>query len=129
METNFPKWLNDQLENRGWSQAELARRSGISPSQISRLINDSRGIREKSVLGISNALKIPPEDVYREAGLLPRVTQKKSQLEELDHLASLLSRDDLQEVIDYARHRLEKQEEKKQTSRNKKPARNALIGN
>lgn len=123
METDFSEWLHNQLKEHGWTQAELARRSGISPSQITRVLSGSRGLGEQSVRAIADAFKLPPEEVYRAASLLPPISKERSQLSELTYLINLLDDDNLQEVIDYARHRLEKQEGKKQTSRRGTPAR------
>lgn len=78
---------------------------------------------------IARALHIPPENVFRSAGLLPTIPEERSQMKELNYLLNMLDDDNLQEVIDYAKLRLQKQEakqDKKQTSRSKRPARNAL---
>jgi transcriptional regulator with XRE-family HTH domain len=129
METNFADWLREKLKKENWSQAELSRRSGVSPAQITRVISGERGLGEQSILAIAQALKLPPEEVFRAAGLLPSVSAERSKINELEHLANMLGDDDLQEVIEYAKMRLrlkeDKQANKKQTSR-KNPARRVL---
>jgi transcriptional regulator with XRE-family HTH domain len=123
MEINFADWLRKKLKERDWTQAELSRRSGVSTPQITRVLSGERGLGEQSIKGIAQALQLPPEVVFRAAGLLPQVTEKHSKMNELDHLATQLEGDNLQDLIDYAKMRLKKQEDEqeiKQTSRGKK---------
>jgi transcriptional regulator with XRE-family HTH domain len=126
MEISFSDWLREQLKERGWNQAELSRRSGISQPHITKALNGERNFGEQSIKAIAEALQFPPEKVFRIAGILPPISKERSQLGELTYLINLLDDNNLQEVIDYARHRLEKQEGTKQTSRRGAPARTAL---
>lgn len=71
METDFADWLRNQLEQRGWTQSELSRRSGVSPAQITRVLSGERGLGEKSISALAKALNLPVETVFRAAGLLP----------------------------------------------------------
>ena len=43
METTFSEWLVNKLEEESLSQADFSKLSGISPAQISRIINGGRG--------------------------------------------------------------------------------------
>ena len=69
--TSFSDWLMVQLRDRGWDQAELVRRSGMSSGTISRIITGSRKPGTDATKGIARALKMPVEEVMRKAGLLP----------------------------------------------------------
>jgi transcriptional regulator with XRE-family HTH domain len=73
------KWINEELERRGWTQRELARRADISPGQLSMVINQSRGGGPEFCKNIARAFGEPPEKVFRLAGLLPPF---KNELEE-----------------------------------------------
>jgi transcriptional regulator with XRE-family HTH domain len=130
MESNFSQWLEEKIDEKGWSWNKLAENAGLSSGTMYNIRDGTRGVGENSLRAIAGALQLPVEIVYRAAGFLPKTTDERSQMEELKYLAERLSDEDLQEVIDYARHRLEKQESrqvhKKQTSRRKKPARSAL---
>jgi len=64
-------WLATQLETRGWSQRELSRRSGISPTQISDIISGKANPGADSSIAIARALGEPPEKLLRLAGILP----------------------------------------------------------
>jgi transcriptional regulator with XRE-family HTH domain len=66
----FNDWLLDRLKEKGWSQSELARKSGLTTASISNYINGR--IPDKTALRkISKALGIPPIMVFEQAGLLP----------------------------------------------------------
>lgn len=66
--------LSEKLQNRmqelGWSQSELARRSGLSPKLISQLVRGERGVglTVASMFKLKSALRVPysffePENV------------------------------------------------------------------
>lgn len=71
MEENFINWLNDELNQRGWSQRELGRRANLSSTTISDIASGKRPI----TFDFCNAIAVPlgkqPEEVFRLAGLLP----------------------------------------------------------
>ncbi len=69
--TTFRDWLQDEMNKRDISQAELSRLTGITPAQISRIMSDSRGVGEKTIRSIADGLRIPIDEVFRAAGLLP----------------------------------------------------------
>ena len=54
------------LKERGMSQAELARASGLKESNISYIVNNDRNIRERTLARICKALKINPEEIMLE---------------------------------------------------------------
>jgi len=64
-------WLVTELDVRGWSQRELSRRSGVSPTQISDIISGKANPGADSSIAIARALSKPPEDILRLAGILP----------------------------------------------------------
>ena len=75
MAMNFSEWLQEELRIKDLSQADLARKSGITPSQISRIISGNRGVGEEALTAIAYALGYPPEEIFRKAGLLPEKHQ------------------------------------------------------
>jgi transcriptional regulator with XRE-family HTH domain len=68
---DFSEWLKSEMDKRGWNSADLSRRSGVYPAQISRILNKERGIGPESCLAFARALGVPPVEVFRRAGLLP----------------------------------------------------------
>lgn len=90
---NFSKWLQIELDRRGWNQAELSRKSGLSTGQIARLMSGERGLGENSVKAIASALRIPANLVYQAAGFLQTTSEADTWLEEQTHKMSLLTPD------------------------------------
>lgn len=109
METTLPEWLQAQMDERNITAAELARRSGISAPQITRLLSGQRGVSELSLRAISEALGIPPEVAFRVAGFLPPVAAKTEQTDRLLYLFNQLSDKDKQTILQMAEFLLNKE--------------------
>jgi len=86
----FGEWLEAQLAEKGWKQAELARRAHISQPTLSRIINDTRKVGPDAARSIARALGEAPEEVFRLAGLLPPAPSR-SRLREFDRIAAMLA--------------------------------------
>lgn len=125
MQTNFPEWLQSELTKRGWSQSDLARFSGVNRQVISSYLNNQRKKPDPEVLvNIAFALKFPPEEVFRRAGLLPSQKKETPGSEELQYLYDNLSPGERAQVIDFARYQSERKTSLQ--SRELKPARSVL---
>lgn len=68
---SFSEWIQSQLDQRGWKQADLARASGLDSAVISNVINQRRKAGEVVCRAIAKAFNLPPETVFRSAGILP----------------------------------------------------------
>lgn len=68
---DFATWLLGELETRGWSRAELARRAGISAAVVDQIVNGMANPGLKVCQGIARAFNMPLEDTLRLAGILP----------------------------------------------------------
>lgn len=109
----FARWLQDELDSNGWDQAELARRSGISTTHISRLINDQRDPGPESCKKIAKALRVSELIVYREAGLMdPEIIGDRhaNQAQELLDYFKVLSMRDRDRLLGMARVLYEQRE-------------------
>lgn len=72
VDTNFSDWLLEEMNKRGWSQADLARASGLNRQSVSDYVNRRRTNPEpEALVSIANAFKISPITIFRKAGLLP----------------------------------------------------------
>jgi transcriptional regulator with XRE-family HTH domain len=103
---NFPGWLQSELNKRSWSVSELARQAKVSQASISLILSESRNPGPDICNAIARAFTIPPETVFREAGLLPPVSETETWISEVVHIMGLLDEDDKSEMLEYARHRL-----------------------
>lgn len=92
-------WLQTQIDMHGWRQAELARRAGIQPATLNRIINGTRNMGPEVAGQIAKALGIPPEEVLRRAGLLPPVTPRRAEDEEMDHILGRLDERTRQTIL------------------------------
>ena len=94
----FNDWLLIQLREREWSQADLARASGLTSAAISKYIN-GRTPDETALRKIAHALKLPPELVFEKAGILPTKPELSSIKRKLAHLAEDLPDSDVETAI------------------------------
>ncbi len=95
----FADWLQETLDERGLSRADLSRLSGISPSQISKILNLQSAPGKTALQSIALALKVPQETLYRKAGLIDEKGEFDETLAEANHLLSELPDDIQQEAL------------------------------
>ena len=110
----FAEWLNAELDNRDWSQSDLARAAGLGRGTISNVLNNVRQPGTEICTGIAAAFNLPPEFVFRKAGLLPPKKDEDPGFEEWKILLDNLDETDRQELLEFARLKLKLQEERKE---------------
>jgi transcriptional regulator with XRE-family HTH domain len=86
-------WINEEIQKRGWKQAELAQRAKISTGTLSMVLNEGRGAGPKFCKSIARAFGIPPVEVFRRAGLLPPI-RDDAILRELIEVAETLTKEE-----------------------------------
>src|SRR3972149_5954479 len=94
---DFPEWLMNELNSRDWSQADLARQSGLTTAAISRILTGERKAGADACQQIASALGYPAETVYRAAGKLPPKPDIEIEFDEWRHVLSQISARDPQE--------------------------------
>lgn len=110
---NFSLWLRDSLDERGWTQAEFCRRSGLSQQHVSRIIS---GVGEPGMdfyEGAARALKLPLDEVLVRAGVIaarneilpePRDwSHRLRQFEEAERAAAIQAMDSVLSAVELAR--------------------------
>ena len=93
-----------ELKSRDWSPSDLAKRSGLSRSQISRILNREQGFGFESAVKIAHAFKIRPEKLLVLAGILPRESEETRELAEINYKISQLPPDKqlaIKEMVDF----------------------------
>jgi transcriptional regulator with XRE-family HTH domain len=98
----FAAWLDAELAQRGWSYSQLARWAGLSHSMLSRLRAGALP-SWSACRAVAEALGLPPEEVFRQAGLLPPISPSQAEYEQFRHLLAQLSAEDRQELLEIAR--------------------------
>lgn len=91
-------WLEERLKEKGISQRELARRSGITAGAINHVLSGTRNPGEDFCTKIARGLGLPPEVVFRQAGLLPPAPKDVDDLEEWREILSYLSTAEREEL-------------------------------
>lgn len=99
MATELIDWAGRELETRGWSMRELSRRSGLSVGTISDVLNDRANPGLDFCVGVARALDVPPENVLRMAGLIPRRTTRQEMIDEILYHFDGLNEEDQLRVI------------------------------
>jgi transcriptional regulator with XRE-family HTH domain len=98
----FSDWLLNELKSRDMSQSDLARIAGLGRGTISNIMNGT--------------LRLPPETVFRAAGIFPAI-HSDAIVDEITYLASQLPAEDVQDLIDLARSKIKRYERTENLSR------------
>lgn len=100
---DFSEWLTTVMNERGWSQSDLARKANINRQVISSYINRQRIKPDENILkSIASALSLPPEEVFRAAGLLPTpIGQRRVAEQIVNYRAGELTDAQLAEVLTF----------------------------
>jgi len=86
MENDFVTWLTSELDRRGWSNSELARRSDMVPSTISMVISERNAPSVEFCVKVARAFGLYDVDVLRKAGLIDPVPAAVAREEEVIRL-------------------------------------------
>ena len=109
---DFVDWIENKLLVTNMSRADLARSSGITTAQITRVLNREQGPGKVFLSGVARAFKIPIESVYRAAGLIPLASPNDEIIEEIKYIMEQLPSDERQDILEYIRLRLRLAEER-----------------
>lgn len=99
MTSIFGDWLLERLKEKDMSQAELARAADISRASISDVISGRRNIGNDLAVSIARALRIPPEQIFRAAGILPAEKEANVKVEQIVYEVEKMDLDDQNEVL------------------------------
>lgn len=98
MVNEFTAWFNEEVQERGWTFRELARRAGVNGSTVSLVASGQRNPGLSFCVRIAGALGERPERVLRIAGLLPPLppsVQEEDEILETVRRLSVTDRDAL----------------------------------
>jgi transcriptional regulator with XRE-family HTH domain len=83
MNDELVTYLTEEMERRGWSARELARRAGVSHTLISSTLAGTHTPGLKFCAGVARALDVAPETILRMAGKIPQRTTRKQLVDEI----------------------------------------------
>jgi transcriptional regulator with XRE-family HTH domain len=69
MSEDFVTWIQREMDAHGWSQSELARRGGFTPTAINKILNRERMPGVEFCKGVARAFGMRDIEVMRIAGL------------------------------------------------------------
>src|SRR5262245_56967697 len=118
----FGDFLRKERENRGWSQADLARFSGLHRQIINKTEN---GVSEpvlKTYIALSNALNMSLITILRTAGELPPGPDDEATLEDWKYVLSQMTPAELDEIREISLMKIERRK-KEQSLKTLKPKR------
>jgi transcriptional regulator with XRE-family HTH domain len=99
----FADWLNGRMRIKNWSQSELARISGLTRQAINNYLSAKVNKPDEDALkALAHAFDLPPEEIFRAAGILPPNHEKPPGLEEWVYLYMTASESERQEMLEYA---------------------------
>lgn len=95
----FIEWLHAEMAIRGWKQADLVRKSKISPTAISSILSGLRAAGPEVCNGFARAFDLPPSVVFIKAGLMSPDATGTELLDEIKYKASMLPKQKQKIVI------------------------------
>ena len=104
----FSKWLQGELDRRGWNQADLCRAARLSPALISRIMTGTRNPGPDACKAIAKALGYETEFVFRKAGLLTDKGKIDRRTATIAGMAEHLDDTDYDDLLSYIQFRLSK---------------------
>lgn len=75
----FPVWLQGQLDERGWSKSEFARKAGIDTGTVSNVLNEVRRPGKAFCKRTAKALGVKESVILYHAGFIDRDPDDPSQ--------------------------------------------------
>jgi transcriptional regulator with XRE-family HTH domain len=105
-EDDFTTWLLREIDSRGWSYADLARESGLSPGSIGNVARRTRKPGIEFCEAVARAFNYPLDVVLAAAGRGDKKpeSEKRSLLE---HMFDMLPEGEQDDVLDYVRFKQE----------------------
>lgn len=102
--SKFSEWLFQELNERGVSQSQLARGTGLTRQAISYYLSDkSKRPDDAALKDIAKFFKLPIEKIYREAGILPPKSKEDQEKEEILYEIQDLTPEEKLEVLAFIR--------------------------
>lgn len=91
---DFLAWLNSEIQKKGWSNNEFARRCSLSSSYVSVILSGKNPPTWDFCASAAEALLLPADEVFRRAGLL-RPTNRPEELQTIVDIMKYLAPEDL----------------------------------
>lgn len=114
---SFGDWLRKQREERGWSQSDLARLSGLHRQIINKTENGVSDPALKTYIALANALGYSLITILRISGELPPGPDDNINFEDWKYRLEKMTPEERDEVWRISQMKIELRQEKEQASR------------
>jgi transcriptional regulator with XRE-family HTH domain len=111
METMFSHWLSNRMQIAGLNQSKLAHHTRINQGAISRLLSGKNAPSPESCKEFARVFKLPIDEVYRAANLLPAHPDIDEDFEEIKYLFSQMTDIERREFLAFGRMKLDLRDE------------------
>ena len=98
----FSKWLQEEIDKREWTQADLARKTNLSRAAVSQVLSENRRPGPEFCRATAHALDLPEEEVFRQAGLLSPKLEEPPGLGKWIRMFILADEDERDRMLDIA---------------------------
>ena len=116
----FGLWLQKERETRGWTQSDLARKSGKDRAVINKIESGGALPAVETFIALVEALNLSPILLLRKAGLLPNGNVNEVRFEDWEFLLKQMSPEDEAELRQIAEMKIERRK-KEQSVKTLKP--------
>jgi transcriptional regulator with XRE-family HTH domain len=96
----FSEWIVSELERRGWSRSEAARRGGISASILDKVINESSKPGLRFFEGIARAFEMELDDILYIAYGSKNPKDENPRIAKIMHLSKQLEDHEQEEIVE-----------------------------
>ena len=120
--------LLQMIDEKDWSQSELARRAGRQRSVINEVIAGRRNVGRELGIDLARAFGISPDLLFQKLGLFPSDPDTDHLTEEGIHILRQLEGEDKEEALRYLRLRKQVVEERGKYNVRKNKTRPATSG-
>jgi len=108
--SDFSDWLEKELKDRDWRQADLVKRSGVNSGLLSQILSKQRKPGANTARAIARALGMAESEVFQRAGLLSvplskdvvRLAEEDASIAETYRVMKTLSRQQRRDVLRFA---------------------------
>lgn len=101
MENYFREWLDDKLEDKGWTRAEFCRRAGLNDATISAVYNGRRGVGPETINTIAEFFDTPLDEMYQIFGIREVKNIDDARIQLIDMKVRELSIEDQDELLKF----------------------------
>lgn len=77
-ETDFGKWLREELKKRGWNAVRLASKAGVGRTMMYDVLNGERSPAWEFCSRVAQGLEVSPVLVFQRAGLMPATGEREN---------------------------------------------------